>query len=62
MCKKKFYAKMEKLEAQICKCTRQGLKVIPLGRENQCQNRPTQNPCFLGYFIKYLGEEEGGDC
>ena len=27
--KKKLYAKMEKLEAQIWRCTREGLKVIP---------------------------------
>ena len=29
MCKEKLYANMEKLEAQIWRCTRQGLKVIP---------------------------------
>ena len=29
MCKENLYAKMEKLEAQICRCTRQGLKVMP---------------------------------
>ena len=29
MCKENLYAKMEKLEAQICRSTRQGLKVMP---------------------------------
>ena len=28
MCQENGYAKMEKLEAQICRCTRQGLEVI----------------------------------
>ena len=32
MCKENFYAKMEKLEAEICRCTRQGLKVTPWDR------------------------------
>ena len=29
MRKENSYSKIEKLEVQICKCTRQGLKVIP---------------------------------
>ena len=29
MCKENAYAKIEKLGAQICRCTRQGLKVMP---------------------------------
>ena len=29
MCKENLYAKMEKLEAQICRFIRQGLKVMP---------------------------------
>ena len=29
MSKENLYVKMEKLEAQICKCTRQGLKLCP---------------------------------
>ena len=29
MCKENLYANMEKLEAQICRCTRHGLKVRP---------------------------------
>ena len=29
MCEENLYAKMEKLEAQICRCTRQGRKVMP---------------------------------
>ena len=29
MCKQNVYAKVEKLEAQICRYTREGLKVIP---------------------------------
>ena len=29
MCEENLCAKMEKLEAQICRCTRQGLKVMP---------------------------------
>ena len=29
MCKDNSYAKMEKLGAQICRCTRQDLKVMP---------------------------------
>ena len=28
--KENFYAKTEKLKAQICRCTRQGLKVMAL--------------------------------
>ena len=28
MCKENLNAKMEKLKAQICRCTRQGLKVM----------------------------------
>ena len=31
MWKENLYIKMEKLEAQICRCTRQGLKVMPCG-------------------------------
>ena len=31
MCQENLYAKMEKLEAQIYRCTRQGLKVMPCG-------------------------------
>ena len=30
MCKENLYAKMEKFEAQICRCTRHGLTVMPL--------------------------------
>ena len=29
MCKENLYTKMEKLEAQICGCTRKDLKVMP---------------------------------
>ena len=29
MCQENSYAKMEKLGAEICRCTRQGLIVIP---------------------------------
>ena len=29
MCDENLYAKTEKLEAQICRCTRQGLTVMP---------------------------------
>ena len=36
MCKENLYVKMEKLESQICRCTRQGLKV-----------RPCWIPCIL---------------
>ena len=28
-CQENVYAKMEELEAQICRCTRQGHKVMP---------------------------------
>ena len=31
MCKENSYAKMEKLGAEICRCTRQGRKVMPCG-------------------------------
>ena len=33
MCKENLYAKMEKLEEQICRCTRQGLKVMPFFKD-----------------------------
>ena len=44
MCKENLYAKMEKLDAQVCKCTRQGLKVYALlrkERRRECDRRVT---------------------
>ena len=35
MCKENLYAKMEKLEAQICRCTRQGLSYALLRWQQQ---------------------------
>ena len=40
MCKENIYAKMEKLEAQIWRFTRQGLKVMPC---TTAHNNPTMS-------------------
>ena len=38
MCKENLYVKMEKLEVQICRCTRQGFKVLPCVEGVVCCN------------------------
>ena len=40
ICKENVYAKMEKLEAQIYRCTRQGLKVMPWWGESKSLKTP----------------------
>ena len=57
MCKENSYAKMEKLGTQICRCTRQGLKVIPwswgIVEENDDIEVPTP---FVAVFLG-IGDE-----
>ena len=43
MCKENLYAKMEKLEAQICRCTGQGLKIMPWSDGCNITVRPVAN-------------------
>ena len=56
MCKENLCAKMEKLEAQICRCARQGLKVMPCPVHAPRQSFSTGFSCWRTGFrcIVYL--------
>ena len=56
MCKENLYAKVENLEAQLCRCTRQGPKVIPCWYSLPGGKK---HPSVLCVFVKTRGRRGG---
>ena len=55
MCKENLYAKMQKLEAQMCRCTREGLKVRPC-KEINLKANPLFESTMEAWRFDTIGE------